>query len=86
MLLKSTKTFFDGRGNFPIPKVILALGYSVLGGNTIVRMDLRRVTQPIKQPIPFSPTPTTPAAPSCNSLRADTRGHTPPVVGEWARF
>ena len=25
---------------------------------------------------------TTPAEPSCNSLRADTRGHTPTVVGE----
>ena len=35
---------------------------------------------------PFPPAPTTPAAPSCNSLRADTRGHTPPVVGEGDRF
>ena len=39
MLLKSTKTFFEGRGNFSIPTVVLALGYWVLRGNTITRID-----------------------------------------------
>ena len=53
MLLKSMKTFFEGRGNFSIPKVILALEYSVLGGKTIIRIDLRRVMQLIKQPHPI---------------------------------
>ena len=53
MLLKSTKTFFERRGNFSIPKAVLALGYSVLGGNPIIRMDLLCATQLIKQPHPI---------------------------------
>ena len=57
MLPKSTKTFFEGRGNFSIPKVVLALGYWVLRGHTITRIDLRRIMQLIKQPHSiFAPT------------------------------
>ena len=55
MLLKSTKTFYEGRRNFSIPKVIPALAYSVLGGNAIIRMDLRCVTQLMKQPFVIFP-------------------------------